>query len=844
MIDHAYVFLEEETSFSEKEFMTPSQAYAPSYNWVWNAPVSKEQTDEQLAEIKRLGIRTICILPEPKDFSTTYVPTRLEPDYLTKAYFEAYTYAAQKAEEMGMHLWLYDEGGWPSGGACNRVLYAHPEYAQKKLAFCELDLPRGAVYQKNEEILLAITEDGETVENGYVAKQNIKIKEYFVKRHFFGISGHSDLPDLSIREATECFIDMTHEAYKPYIGKLLGKSMRAVFTDEARLAVPFPYSERLEAEFEKRNGYSIRPYIPELMRDRETGEEAAKAKIAWFDMLSELFCTNYLLPEKRWTNAHGMSFTGHFGREEIANGCMIDGGIFHLMRCLRCLDIPGIDVIWRQIFPGKKENPLGYRTHINGFFPRYASSAAAQIGTTRAMTESLGVYGQGLTFDEMRYVMNYQAVRGINVYNVFSVPYGREGFLMSGELPFFTEKMPCYSDLPAFNRYLERLSYVTSLGYNVSDVAIYMPMHDFWADGRGQDASVVFEKIGKSLEDEQILFDIFDDDVMKCADENALSSGKIVMGFACYRTLIIPPCKFLPVKTAEKLSRFVAGGGTVYILSGYEGPGISGALTVESIDGELKSCIEISGERKNIRLGVRKAENGTMYLLFNEDTSMQKITVSLPNRAIKLDLGQGKMVQLSDSESYTFDVLSGELVCLWCGEGTENAENEAHHENELMLEDKFTFKRQKQLCLGKVQYEEKVYKEGEKEIFLGDWKEAVGADYSGSCIYKTTFMRPKNKGEVLLDLGEVHYSCEVFLNGKSQGVRIMTPYRYTLRAEEMQDENILEIRVSNTPANEYHYSKNLANWARWQLSSYWPIQDFFHEDSLSGGLYGPVKLLF
>ncbi len=844
MKDITYVFPEEKIAFSEKEFIDPPEPYAPTYNWVWNAPVSEDETDKQLAEISRLGIRAICIIPEPKEFNQTNIPTRLEPDYLTKAYFEAYAYAARKAEKMGMVLWLYDEGGWPSGGACNRVLYAHPEYAKEKLSAREMVLAEGAVYQKEEKILLAITEDGETVENGYAAKREIKIKEYFCIRNFYDNPGMLDIPDVSIREATECFIELTHKAYKPYISEMLGKSFRAVFTDETKLAIPFPYSKRLEAEFEKRNGYSIRPYIPELMRERETGEEAAQAKIAWFDMLSKLFCENYLIPEKTWSNTHGMAFTGHFGREEIANGCMIDGGIFHLMRCLRCLDIPGIDVIWRQVFPGKKENPLGYRTHINGFFPRYASSAAAQIGTTRAVTESLGVYGQGVTFDEMRYVMNYQAVRGINVYNIFSVPYGREGFLMSGEFPFFTEKMPGYSDLPAFNRYLERLSYVTSLGHNIADVALYMPMHDFWADGKGQEASNAFEKVGKILENEQILFDIFDDDVMECAEENALSCGVIKMGNAQYETLVIPPCKYLPDETAEKLSRFIAGGGTVYILNGYKGPEIIGAEVVDTIEGKLQPCVPVSGDRKNIRLGVRKAENGTLYLLFNEKEDSQEITVSLPGAAVRLDLSMGRMTLLSDVRTHTFTVASGDMVCLWCGEDTENAEKEVHYENELILEKKFTFKRQKQLRLGKVQYEEKIFNEEEKEIDLGDWKEVVGIDYSGSCKYKTKFMRPKNEGEVLLDLGEVHYSCEVFLNGKSQGVRIMMPYRYTFRAEDMEKENILEIRVSNTPANEYHYSENLANWAPWQRAVYWPIQDFFHEDSLSGGLYGPVKLLY
>jgi hypothetical protein len=45
-----------------------------------------------------------------------------------------------------------------------------------------------------------------------------------------------------------------------------------------------------------------------------------------------------------------------------------------------------------------------------GFFPRLASSAARQTGHTVAVTESLGIYGDGLTHDTIRYVMNYQYI--------------------------------------------------------------------------------------------------------------------------------------------------------------------------------------------------------------------------------------------------------------------------------------------------------------------------------------------------------------------------------------------------------------------------------------------------
>ena len=72
-----------------------------------------------------------------------------------------------------------------------------------------------------------------------------------------------------------------------------------------------------------------------------------------------------------------------------------------------------MDVIWRQIdIPKDGRGPCA---EGNGFFPRFASSAAAQAGRKYALSESFAIHGQGTTGDEMRYVINFQLVRGISI---------------------------------------------------------------------------------------------------------------------------------------------------------------------------------------------------------------------------------------------------------------------------------------------------------------------------------------------------------------------------------------------------------------------------------------------
>ena len=72
----------------------------------------------------------------------------------------------------------------------------------------------------------------------------------------------------------------------------------------------------------------------------------------------------------------------------------------------------------------------------------------------------------------------------------------------------------------------------------------------------------------------------------------------------------------------------------------------------------------------------------------------------------------------------------------------------------------------------------------------------------------------------------------------------MKPYRYEIPANILREKNELEIKVTNTAANQQRYSKAFETWAPWQLTVYTEKQDLFDEDSLESGLFGPVKILF
>ncbi len=829
----------EENSLSLENFKTPSSLYSPVYNWIWNGPITRDEIDNQLDEMQRLGIKAIAIIAEPKTFRPARIPTLLEPDYLTKPYFEEYRYVAESIKKRGMYMWFYDEGGWPSGGACGRVFLENPEeYGRKSLASRKVGFSKGDVYEPAKDVIRALLENDTQIEKGYIFENDCEITEYYYFKNRFD-PGVPEIPDVTKAEATDKFIELTHEAYKPYINEFLGDTILAVFTDEPTAPRKVPFREEIEELFEKENGYSIHKFLPELLGERVPTIDGSRARIAWFDLCSRLFCNNFMLKNKDWSNKNGMAFTGHMDIDHTAYRNCIDSGNFNILRALRCFDIPGIDVIWRQIFPGNKNHPAEKPVALNNFFPKYASSAAAQMGERYSMSESLGVYGSGIDYEQMRYVLNYQVVRGINLFNIFAVPYYRRGFLMMGELPFFTEKHACYSDLAVFNEYAERMSYLASLGERKADIALYMPVCDLLSGKDTDTVAEAFEAIAKQMENERLLFDIADDDVFDLADSTLIDSGKIVMGKTSYTTIVVPKCTFMPQKTKDVLCRFMAGGGKVFVVSDTALNGLEDAVRVDNIKSCLNSPLSVSGETEMLRLCVREADNGTLYILFNEAEGSITFDVSMNDSFYVLDAENGRIFEPNSSN---FTLPSGKILFLWQGD-VDNAEKEDTFDREITLQD-FTFRRTERFVIGAMEYEKHELREAEIPATLGDWSKYIGKEFSGSGIYKTRFSLPEKASKIRLDLGKVFCSCEVFINGKSVGVKAMTPYTIEIPGDFLKEDNLLEIRVSNTGANEYLHTDSFDKWQPWQLTAFYERQNIFHADSLAGGLYGPVKILY
>jgi hypothetical protein len=129
---------------------------------------------------------------------------------------------------------------------------------------------------------------------------------------------------------------------------------------------------------------------------------------------------------------------------------------------------------------------------------------------------------------------------------------------------------------------------------------------------------------------------------------------------------------------------------------------------------------------------------------------------------------------------------------------------------------------------------------------LGDWSERNLDWYSGRAVYSATFTLQsgtEKDDRFILDLGEVCYCAEVWLNGKLIGERIWPPYRLDLTDNVRAGTNELSVVAANLIANRMHWDvfddvKGL------QVNRKWHDGNLLRDRwCFRSGLIGPVRLL-
>lgn len=128
---------------------------------------------------------------------------------------------------------------------------------------------------------------------------------------------------------------------------------------------------------------------------------------------------------------------------------------------------------------------------------------------------------------------------------------------------------------------------------------------------------------------------------------------------------------------------------------------------------------------------------------------------------------------------------------------------------------------------------------------LGDWRTALHLPHHSGAVEYETRLELAAEGTVLLDLGHVRGTAEVWADGAPAGVRVWRPYRFAL-GKLAAGSHKLRVRVTNTLGTFYEHGRPTSLVGANPAVTYWDKtpRPEWQASFPAGGLYGPVRAWF
>ena len=771
------------------------EMFSPAFFWLWNDRLDVATLCSQLEDMRAHGMRNVCIHPVPKAFRPNAVQSDMAPDYLTDAFIDVFAAVVRRAGELGMHAYLYDEGGWPSGGACGQVAASDAE-GRFRIRYA-LPAADGSVTVKASEYRRNGPAYPSMIENG----------------------------------TTRRFIELTHDKYAAVLGDALGKTVRVAFTDEpcrptGRIGESLAWTADFPEVFKAKKGYDITPHVAELVRRGDEADDAAAPfRIDFRDVMADLFVERYLLPLRDWCRAHGMASGGHLNGEDMPERASYYGH-GSILRSLRAMDVPGVDVIWRQLFPAPPSSPAATSP-----FPRYAASAMHQNGGRFALSESFAIFGNSVSPSQMKWVIDYQLVRGINTFVLAYYAQSTAGQWMALFEPHFGPMSPVWDFMPHLFGYIENSAKMLSSGKPGAEVAVLYDIRGIWAGGADCEvAAWSHNAVAKALDRLNCDYDFVDDDQLAAA--TVLPGGKIRIGEMEYRAVVLPTSQWMLAAARGKCEAFRAAGGIVA-----HGDDLS----------KVPRTLRFAGADAAMFRVMRRIDGGReIWFVTNEDGGRRKADISFPGggRVVRYDPESGRFESASNSGRVARHFDGGESAIFVTGD-VPAAESPfvPAASAPISVTKGWTLKKLVSYEAGEKDFVVRGCDDPARPAALGDWREALGERFCGKAIYRAEFDAPR-AGEAMLDIGEVKWCAAARLNGKDLGSRFFGPFRWKVSLKEGR--NVLEVTVANLLVNQTGFDDVRARIARQfpPRSSYDRWQRPFDRENHSSGLIGPVRFSF
>ncbi|MBE6937598.1 MAG: hypothetical protein E7460_03455 [Ruminococcaceae bacterium] len=513
-----------------------------------------------------------------------------------------------KAREMGMETWIYDEYQWPSGKAFGYVLDSDPGFEATGVELITVEGEGGVNFTLPENYLgivgADLITDAGTValefENRSVIAENRGnyLLYVYARRYTYSPDRTEDRTDFStLRDvdllnprAVECFIDLTYEKYRDSLGDTFGE-VAAFFTDEPNLGNRdytgfVVWTDGLPAVFEEMHGYDITDHMYSLYAGQS--EQDRSVRVDFYRTVSEMFSRAYTEQIAAWCGENGVSSSGHLLFEESLNRQIETyGGDF--MGIVGGMDVPGADILHVEA-----RNLLDENTDIGSVIGiKYVSSAAKNRGKTDVMLEFTPLAKTNPQFlrDQNRYSAEGATIATFCGANTFTVICPDSAFTVPA--------------LRRFNGYIGRINAVLDNSATVTPIALFVPTDSARAEHLVDPSGESFIDAGLKTCAMTLLENGLDFTFVDAGDiaGGEIQNGSLSVGLGEYSVILMPPTTVLDMGTAEKLLEFEQNGGLVVwtgekpVMTGDPGQGQAlGALvgkTGVSYGGMNEECLEM-----------------------------------------------------------------------------------------------------------------------------------------------------------------------------------------------------------------------------------------------------------
>lgn len=630
-------------------------------------------------------------------------------------------------------------------------------------------------------------------------------------------------------------------------------------------------------EFKKRKGYDLKNYLHALF-GKANADMNSRILYDYRSVIDELLLENFTVAWKKWATTKGAMVRNQS-----------HGSPANTLDLYSAVDIPETE-----------------GTDILRF--KFATSAANVSGKPLAASESATWLNEHFlsSWGDVKKIIDLYFLGGVNHIFYHGTEYSPKEAPWPGWLFYaavhFQPTNPQWKDFKTLNDYITRVQSFLQAGKPDNDILLYYPIIDRYAQTGGEllqhfdgmERNFVgtdFEHVSKWMLEQGYSFDFFSD---RQLEKMSVVNNKILSGGNTYQTILLPANKLISEKSFERLLEFARVGAKILVYKNLplDVPGFSKLEKRQALFQQLKSSINFTEVRKFkkaivgkgafylsddleemlFEINVRKEEFPAKGLQFIRRKNTDGILYFISNRTDR-PFSDWAEIQLTAQSVSIFDpmnVKSG--IAKWRTDmGNSEVWLQLQPFESVIVQ---TYKTKKagpryiytqpttksEQINGRWTIEflsgGPVLPAKQKISQLGSWTELAGEDvknFSGTAKYSTLISKPPgNPSSYILDLGKVHETAEVFLNGKKLTTLIGPTFKTTIPTNLLQQTNKLEIIVANLMANRISYmDRNNLPWkifyntnmpARLRENAKNGIFDASSWKPLPSGLLGPVTL--